>query len=249
MSDDLVLYESNDRMATITINRAERMNTLSNATVGALRDAFIRYQESEDRCAIVTGAGERSFSAGADIKDPPVNPELWEAMPGVGVMVDKPIIAAVSGYCVGGAYVLVQLSDIAVASETADFFYPEAQIGFCGGLIASAAARIPHKIAMEFMLTGVHFDAQRAYEVGMINKVVPLEQVLPEAKALAARISANAPLAVQASKAVLDQAYDDTPENLYQASGRAFMSLTGTEDFAEGPMAFIEKRPAVWKGR
>ena len=104
MSDQepLVLYESSDRIGRITINRPQRLNALSNALVAELRDAFIRYRDSDDRCAVLTAAGTRAFSVGADITDPPVDPDLWECMPGVGVVLDKPVIAAVSGYCVGG---------------------------------------------------------------------------------------------------------------------------------------------------
>ncbi|MCH9671442.1 MAG: enoyl-CoA hydratase/isomerase family protein, partial [Gammaproteobacteria bacterium] len=111
MAESEVTYESKDRIATITINRADKMNALSNGVVADIRDAFIQLNESDDRVAIVTAAGERAFSAGADLRDPPRDPELWECMPGVGVDVDKPLIAAVSGYCVGGAYVLVQMCD------------------------------------------------------------------------------------------------------------------------------------------
>ena len=103
MSSDLVTYESNDGIGIITINRADKMNALSNGVVAELRDAFISLNASDDRCAILTGAGEKAFSVGADLKDPPRDPELWECMPGVGVDVDKPLIAAISGYCVGGA--------------------------------------------------------------------------------------------------------------------------------------------------
>ncbi|MBT5812691.1 MAG: enoyl-CoA hydratase/isomerase family protein, partial [Rhodospirillaceae bacterium] len=147
MSGDLVTYDSKDGIATITINRPDKLNALSNDVVSAIRDAFLQLNDSDDRCAILTSAGGKAFSVGADLKDPPRDPELWECMPGVGVDVDKPLIAAVSGYCVGGAYCLVQFCDIAVADESADFFYPEAQIGFCGGLIAGLASRLPYKIA------------------------------------------------------------------------------------------------------
>ncbi|MEC8137589.1 MAG: enoyl-CoA hydratase/isomerase family protein, partial [Pseudomonadota bacterium] len=153
-TEDLVLYETKDRIATITINRPDKLNALSNGVVAQLRDAMLRLQASDDMCAIVTAAGDRAFSVGADLRDPPRDPQLWECMPGVGVDVDKPLVAAVSGYCVGGAFCLVQFCDFAVASASADFFAPEAQIGFCGGLIAGLAARLPHKVAMEFMLTG-----------------------------------------------------------------------------------------------
>ncbi len=176
MSNDLVLYDSKDRIATITLNRPDKLNALSNSLVAELRDAFIHLEQSDDRVAIVTGAGDRAFSAGADLRDPPRDPELWECMPGVGVPLTKPTIAVVAGHCVGGACCLVQFSSLAIAADNADFSYPEAQIGFCGGLIASLAVRIPYKVAMELMLTGAHMKAQRAYEVGMVNAVVPLAQ-------------------------------------------------------------------------
>ena len=95
---DLVLYESADQIATITINRPDKMNALSNSTVAQMRDAMLRLQQSDDMCAIVTAAGDRAFSVGADLRDPPRDPQLWECMLGVGVDVDKPLIAAVSGY-------------------------------------------------------------------------------------------------------------------------------------------------------
>ena len=104
MTSELVLYESRDRIALITINRPEKMNALSNGLVAQLRDAFIRFKNSDDQCAVLTSSGDKAFSVGADIKDPPTDPDLWECMPGVGVIVDKPVIAAVAGYCVGGAY-------------------------------------------------------------------------------------------------------------------------------------------------
>ncbi|MCG8547400.1 MAG: enoyl-CoA hydratase-related protein [Alphaproteobacteria bacterium] len=250
MSDNLVTYESQNRIATITINRPDKMNALSNALVAELRDAFIRYRDSDDQCAILTGAGEKAFSVGADIKDPPRDPDLWECVPGVGVDVDKPIIAAVSGYCVGGAYVLVQFADIAVAAENADFFYPEAQLGFCGGLIASCAARIPHKIAMEFMLTGKHFDAQRAYEVGMVNKVVPADELMAAAMEYAEILAVSAPLVVGTLKRFVRNTV--TPKGPSEQAGiarRDLLAIRRSEDQQEGGRAFREKRKPVFTGR
>ena len=115
-TEDLVLYESKDGIATITINRPDKLNALSNGVVAQMRDALLRLQKSDDMCAIVTSAGDRAFSVGADLRDPPRDPQLWECMPGVGVDIDKPLVAAVSGYCVGGAFCLVQFCDFAVAS-------------------------------------------------------------------------------------------------------------------------------------
>ena len=250
MSEKLVIYESKDRVATITINRADKLNALSNGLVAELRDAMIQYRDSDDRCAIVTGAGDRAFSVGADIKDPPRDPDLWECMPGVGVEVDKPIIAAVAGYCVGGAYVLVQLCDIAVAADNADFFYPEAQLGFCGGLIASCASRIPHKIAMEFMLTGKHFSAQRAYEVGMVNKVVPVGQQYEAAMEYANILKDSAPLVVDTLKRfVRSTVMPKGPAEQAGIARRDLMEIRRSADQQEGGSAFKEKRKPVFTGR
>src|SRR5215469_13935166 len=165
MSNDLVLYDSMDSIATITLNRPDKLNALSNGLVAELRDALIRFQASDDRVAILTAAGDRAFSAGADLGDPPRDPELWECMPGVGVPMTKPTIAVVAGHCVGGACCLVEFCTLAIAADNADFSYPEAPIGFCRGLIAGLAIRIPYKVPKEVMLTGMHMNAQRAYQV------------------------------------------------------------------------------------
>ena len=250
MTDDLVTYVSKDGIATITINRPEKLNALSNAVVAGIRDAFIRLNESDDRCAIITGAGDRAFSVGADLKDPPRDPDLWECMPGVGIDVDKPLIAAVTGYCVGGAYVLVQMCDIAVADESADFFYPEAQIGFCGGLIASCAARLPYKIAMEFMLTGKHFNAQRAYEVGMVNKVTPKGEHLAGAMEYAEIFRDSSPLVLGMLKRfVRNEVMPRGPSEQAALARRDLLAITRSADQREGARAFREKRKPVFTGR
>lgn len=250
MSSELVTYESTDGIAIIRINRPEKMNAISNGVVAALRDAFARLNESDDRCAIVSSTGERAFSVGADLKDPPRDPELWECMPGVGIDVDKPLIAAVSGYCIGGAYVLVQYCDLAVADETADFFYPEAQVGFCGGLIAGCAARLPYKIAMEFMMTGKHFDAQRAYEVGMVNKVVPKGEHIAGAMEYAEIFRDSAPLVLGALKRfVRNEVIPRGPSEQAGLARRDLLAISRSEDQQEGGRAFREKRKPVFKGR
>ena len=247
---ELVTYRSENRIALITINRADKMNALSNDTVAELKTAFERLQASDDRVAILTGAGERAFSAGADLRDPPRDPELWECMPGVGVDVDKPIIAAVAGHCVGGAYCLVQFCDIAVAAENAIFSYPEAQLGFSGGLIASTAARLPHKIAMEFMLTGKRYDAQRAYEVGMVNKVVPAGQHIEGAMEYARILAESAPLVMAMLKRfVRDAVVNRGPTEIQGLARRELFRVNKGEDRDEGAAAFKEKRKPTFKGR
>jgi len=250
LSSELVTYTSKDMIATIAINRPEKLNALSNDVVAQIRDAFIRLRDSDDRCAIVTGTGERAFSVGADLTDPPSDPELWECMPGVGVDVDKPIIAAVNGYCVGGAYVLVQFCDMAIADETADFLYPEAQVGFCGGLIAGCAARIPYKIAMEFMLSGKHFSAQRAYEVGMVNKVVPKGKHIEAAMEYAEIFRDSAPLVMSTLKRFIrNEVMPRGPSEQAALARRDLLAITRSEDQKEGGRAFKEKRKPVFKGR
>jgi len=250
MSDPVVTYESKDHVATITINRPDKMNALSNQMVVELREAFARLQESDDRAAVLTSSGEKAFSVGADLKDPPRDPELWECMPGVGVMLDKPIVAAVHGYCVGGAYCLVEFADIAVADETADFFYPEAQIGFCGGLIAGLAARITHKHAMEFMLTGVHYNAQRAYEIGMVNKVTPKGEHIAAAHVYARILADSAPLVVRALKRFTrDVVIQRGPSEISGIARAELLAISRSEDQQEGGRAFREKRTPKFTGR
>ncbi len=250
MTAPVITYESKDQIATITINRPEKMNALSNQLVLELREAFQRLQESDDRVCVLTAAGDRAFSVGADLKDPPRNPDLWECMPGVGVMLDKPVIAAIHGYCVGGAYCLVQFSDLAVADETADFFYPEAQIGFCGGLIAGLASRVAHKHAMEFMLTGVHIKAQRAYEIGLVNKVTPKGEHLAAAYEYARILADSAPLVVRALKRFTrDVVIQRGPSELAALARSELLAVSRSEDQQEGGRAFREKRKPVFTGR
>lgn len=246
----VVTYQSEGRIAHIQLNRPEKLNALSNQLVAELRDALEAFQASEDRVAVISAAGEKAFSVGADLKDPPRDPELWECMPGTGVFVDKPIIAAVQGYVVGGAYCLVQFCDLAVADETADFFYPEAQIGFCGGMIASHAGRVPYKLAMEFMLTGKHFSAQRAYEAGMVNKVVPKGQAIEGAMEYASILADSAPLVMSAlCRFTRETVLARGPSELAGLARKELLKVSRSEDQQEGGRAFREKRTPNFTGR
>ena len=164
---DLIRYASSDNIATITIDRADRMNALNEDVIVGLQQAWQRFEQSNDRVAVLHAAGDRAFSVGADVKAPPS--EMWQGVPSVGATNTKPIIAAVHGWCIGGAYCIVQMCDLVVASENTIFKYPEAQLGFTGGLIASAVARIPHKVAMEFMMLGEDFPAEKALAAGMVQ--------------------------------------------------------------------------------
>ena len=171
-------------------------------------------------------------------------------MPGTGVFIDKPLIAAVQGYVVGGAYCLVQFCDLAVADETADFFYPEAQIGFCGGMIASHAARVPYKLAMEFMLTGKHFSAQRAYEAGMVNKVVPKGQAVEGAMEYARILADSAPLVMSAlCRFTRETVLPRGPSEEAGLARKQLLRVSRSADQQEGGKAFREKRTPSFQGR
>ena len=195
---DLIKYVSSDNIATITIDRADRMNALNEDVIVGLQQAWQRFEQSNDRVAVLHAAGDRAFSVGADVKAPPS--EMWQGVPSVGATNTKPIIAAVHGWCIGGAYCIVQMCDLVVASENTIFKYPEAQLGFTGGLIASAVARIPHKVAMEFMMLGEDFPAEKAMAAGMVNKVVPAGTELEESLAWAKVLANSAPLVLETVK-------------------------------------------------
>jgi enoyl-CoA hydratase len=234
-------------IALITIDRADKMNALNEDVIQGLRSAWHRFADGDERVAILAAAGDRAFSVGADIKDAPR--EMWQGVPSIGVEVHKPVIAAVHGWCIGGAYVIVQMCDLVVAAENTVFKYPEAQVGFTGGLIASAVARLPHKIAMEFMLLGRDLPAQRAYEVGMVNEVVP-NGTQREAAMVHARILVrSAPLVVETLKRFALQTMNASPAEAAALARQQLLRVRDSEDGAEGRRAFGEKRPPDFKGR
>ena len=245
--NDVVSYQINGRTAIIAINRAEKLNALDEDVVQSLRSCLLRYADSEERCAILTAEGDRAFSVGADIKTPPK--EMWQGVPSVGVLTDKPIIACVQGFCVGGAYILAQMCDLVVAADNTIFKYPEAQVGFTGGLIAGMAARVPHKVAMEFMLLGQDFSAERALEVGMINKVVPLGQQMDAALEYARILEDSAPIVVQTIKNLVSETLPRGPAETSALSRDKLLAVRDSEDGAEGRTAFAEKRKPNFKGR
>jgi len=245
MSSDTVLYESRDKVAIITLNRPDKLNALNGDVCARMVELWQRFEEGEDRVAIITGAG-RAFTAGADLND---GGEIWPWMPGVGVELKKPVIAAVNGLVVGGGVVLVQFADLAIMAEDAWLSYPEAKIGFTGGLMASMVARVPHKIAMEILLVGEKMTAQRAYEIGFVNRVVPADQLMEVAMDYARRIAANAPLVVETLKAFAGQTLPRSPTEMAGYARRMTERTFASEDLAEGKAAFAEKRTPTFKGK
>ncbi len=242
-----VLYESHDRIAVITINRPDKRNAINAAVVEELVAAWQRLNSGNDRVAVLTATGDDCFTVGADLRDIPH--DLWRAVPGIGVEVEKPVVGAVAGWVVGGGLVFANQCDLLVAAENTSFLYPEAKVGFSGGLIASLAARIPHKIAMETLLLGEALTAQRAYEVGFVNKVVPVGEQRAAALDYALRLAENAPLVLQLLKRFVGKVLPKGPSELAGIARRDVDSVTGSADLQEGLAAFGEKRAPSFSGR
>jgi enoyl-CoA hydratase/carnithine racemase len=241
-----VTYESFDRIAVVTIDQPEKRNALSRQVVDELAQAWRRFGASGDRVAVLTATGDKAFTVGADLNDVPH--DLWRGVPGIGVEIHKPIVGAVAGWVVGGGLVLANQCDLLVAADDTTFLYPEAKAGFSGGLISSLAVRIPQKIAMEMLLVGEALSVQRAYEIGLVNKIVPVGQQRQAALEYAHKIAANAPLVVQLLKRFADQTIPKGPSETAGFARREIDAVTASADAAEGLAAFRGKRPPRFEG-
>jgi enoyl-CoA hydratase len=242
-----VTYKRDGMVAVITMNKPDRLNRLDTEIVDALHDRWVQFMADDAaRVAVVAGAG-KAFSAGADLKAVPHH--LYHGMPGIGYPVDKPVVAAVQGWCIGGAMVITTMCDIMIVAEDAKFSYPEVKIAFSGGLISNLVTRIPHKIAMELLLVGDTIDAKRAYEVGYANKIVPLDQLMPTALDYARRIAETAPMPSRMLKRFTSETLPKGPTEIAGIARSQVDAINRSADWVEGRAAFAEKRPPKFKGK
>ena len=258
-----ILVEADGRIVLITINRPDRMNAIDALTSFELKKAFTDFNDNDDLwVAILTGAGDRAFSAGNDLVAMSelmagkitLDPEVARAPFGGitrGFECWKPIIAAINGYCLAGGLEIAASCDIRVAAEHAQFGVPEVTRAIIPG--ASGTQRLPRMlpkgIALELLITGGRFDAGWALRYGLVNHVVPADQVLPKAREIAEAICENGPLAVRAVKESALRGLDMTFEEGLKLENEFSRKVMGSEDAREGPLAFAQKRKPEYKGR
>ena len=256
---DTVTYELDGHVATITYNRPHALNAVNGELRVDLNDAFARFRDEDDAwVAIVTGAG-RAFCAGADLRDGAgsvgVFPGTFWEKPTLnsfesGWEIFKPVIAAVNGYCLGYGLTLVTWCDFVIASERAEFGFPEVLLG---GPAAVGALRLPERIgwqyAMELLMSGDRIDAARAKEIGLAGWVVPHDELMAEARRLAGRLVAGSPLAQRAMKEIAMRSRRLPPLEAIRFAETMRKVAAATEDAAEGSRAAAEGRPPHWRGR
>lgn len=244
----------------ITLNRPQALNALNSQVLDELIAAFAAYQaDGSQRCAVLTGSGDKAFAAGADIKEMADKPAAdfylddffapWTSE--IVRKTRKPWIAAVNGFALGGGCELAMMADFIIASDKAKFGQPEIKLGVAPGMGGSQrlTRAIGKSKAMEMCLTGRMMDAAEAERSNLVARVVPHEELIDEALKTAATIAAMPPMAVIANKEMVNAAFETTLDQGLIVERRIFQILAASEDKAEGMAAFIEKREGRWKGR
>ncbi len=252
-----ILVDHDERVGIVTLNRPKELNALNFQLVSELANVLEELDRDEEiRCMVITGAGEKAFAAGADIKEMSEKSAIemllgsfqtWERIR----RVHKPLIAAIGGYALGGGCELAMHCDMIVASENARFGQPEITLGIIPG--AGGTQRLARTLGkyrtMEMVLTGVQVTAQEMADHGLVNRVVPKGEHLSEAIKLAKEVAARGPIAVRLAKQAVLAAFETTLEEGLEMERKNFFLLFATEDMREGVRAFIEKRRADFKGR
>lgn len=233
------------KVRLITMKRPEKLNAINAQAALDLQDAFVAFEASDQRVAVLTGAGDKALSVGNDLKDPPEN---WRILPNIGFRSDKPVICAVAGLCIGGGLMTAAMSDLVVATESASFSYPEARVGMTGGFGALLSVRIPHKIAMEILLCGTQFTAARAYDAGLVNRVVPDGTHVDVAMNMAAEIAEMAPLVVRTIKRFVAETLPRSPAESMVGAQKELLQILTSKDREEGARAFAERRAPKFTG-
>jgi enoyl-CoA hydratase len=260
MTFDNLLRDRDGAVAILTFNRPKVLNALDAATLGEL-DAALRALKSDDdvRAVVLTGAGEKAFVAGADINELAVltpaqgkeharhGQRIFDLIEQLG----KPVIAAINGFALGGGCELAMACTLRVAADTARLGQPEINLGIIPGY--GGSQRLPRLVgkgrALEILLTGDTITAQRAYEVGLVNQIVPAADLMAAAKALAQTLAAKAPIATRYIIEAVNQGLEMPVQQGQFLETALFGAIASTEDTKEGTTAFLEKRKATWKGR
>ncbi len=244
-------YKKEGKIAIFTLNRPEALNSINAQALQELHDAMVDFQDDNNLwVGIVTGAGERAFSAGADIKEMrPDEEKKTPPTPMRGLEIWKPLIAAINGFALGGGLEIALSCDIRIASENARLGLPEVTRGLIPGWGGTQRLPrvIPWAMSAEMIFTGKHIDAQEAYRMGLVNKVVPPEQLMSTAMEWAELICQAGPLAVRTAKEVMIRGTNATLEEGLRLEKSLGGFLKKTEDFKEGTRAFVEKRKPVYK--